>query len=167
MHLFLTGDPGCGKSTVVNKLLARTAARVGGFRTGFGSDRTSACRSLYLWPAWEEPQWDNAHTVAEFSQSGVTPLPGRFDALGCAALVRPDTELLIMDECGRLEQEALSFQSAILTALDGKIPILGVVRQGLPGWTAAVAAHPAVELITVTQANRDRLPACLIAWLER
>lgn len=32
---------------------------------------------------------------------------------------------------------------------------------GLPGWTADVARHPGVELITVTEENRDALPAQL------
>ena len=44
--------------------------------------------------------------------------------------------------------------------------MLGVLREGLPGWTPAVAAHPKVRLVTVTRENRDGLPAQLNQWVQ-
>ncbi len=166
LHIFLTGAPGCGKSTVINRVLAGYSGRVGGFRTGFGPGRESVRRSLYLWPAWDEPRYDEAHTVARFDEGGAVPLPRRFSALGSPTLCGVDTELIIMDECGRLEEGALPFQSAILRALDCETPVLGVVRQGFPGWTRDIATHPGVTLITVTEESRDALPDAILARLR-
>lgn len=149
----------------MDTVLARIKVSIGGFRTGFGPGREAVCRSLYLWPAWETPQWDEHHTVARFDERGAYPLTGRFDALGCAALSRAGAQLLVMDECGRLEKDAALFQHAVLAALSGPVPILGVVREGLPEWTAAIAAHPRVELLTVTQENRDTLPRLILTRL--
>ena len=165
MHLFLTGPLGCGKSTVVDAVLAGTNAIVGGFRTGFGPDRAMDSHSLYLWPAWEAPQRDETHTVVRFGPRWATPLTHRFDALGAPTLSRPGAQLLVMDECGRFEAEADSFRTAVLSALDGSIPVLGVVREDLPGWTPAIATHPNVELIIVTQENRNTLPPFLLTRL--
>ena len=164
-HVFLTGAVQCGKSTVVSRVLAGWAGAVGGFRTGFGPDRACPERLLYLWSAAEPARYDQDHAVVKFF-NGCAPeaIPGRFDALGTACLTGTTT-LWVMDECGRLESDALPFQAEILAALDGDIPVLGVVREGLPGWTPAVAAHPRVRLVTVTKENRDSLPAQLNRWV--
>ncbi|SBW10301.1 conserved hypothetical protein [uncultured Eubacteriales bacterium] len=167
MHLFLTGPVGCGKSTVIQKTVALGGLRVGGFRTGFGPDRREAVHSLYLWNAWEKTVLDEEHTVARFGPGGVISLPKRFDALGCAALDCPGAELILMDECGRLEREARRFHAAVLRTLGGNTSVLGVVRQGFPGWTRAIAEHPRVELIEVTEENRNALPEELLHKLEK
>lgn len=165
-HIFLTGAIQVGKSTVIDRVLSRYSGRLGGFRTGYGPDRALPNRSLYLWSAAGAPCYDETHAVTHIRDSAAHPLPARFDDLGTACLAGT-AELWILDECGRLEREALAFQRAILEKLEGETPVLGVVRQGFPGWTAAIAAHPAVELLTVTPENRDALPALLLARLGR
>lgn len=166
MHLFFTGGVGCGKSTLVDKILAGYRGNIGGFRTGFGPDRESPDRLLYLWCAGGPPRFDNHHGVVRWTGGSPSPLPGQFDALGAASL-EGTFDLLVMDECGRLERDALRFQAAALTRLDGDVPVLGVVRQGFPGWTAQIAAHPKVKLVEVTTENRDRLAAKYSGWPEQ
>ncbi len=167
MHLFLTGAVGCGKSTVIRKTAALAGMELGGFCTGFGPDRGARRHALYLWPAGEAPVFDEAHMVARFDPTGVTVLTGRFNELGCAALDCPAARLILMDECGRLEEGALQFRAATLTLLEGGRPVLGVVRQGFPGWTKAIAAHPGVDIIEVDKSNRDTLPQMLLHRLKR
>ncbi|MEG1720734.1 MAG: nucleoside-triphosphatase [Pseudoflavonifractor sp.] len=162
---FLTGDLHCGKSTVVDKVLALSGRRVGGFRTAFGPDRALPNRQLYLYPAGGTALTDAAHVVAQYAEDRPLPRPEVFDGLGVACLTEGRPQLLIMDECGRLERDAPLVQAAILKALDGEIPVLGVLRQGFPGWTKQIAAHPKVRVIEVTAANRDELPAWLVAQL--
>ena len=167
MHIFLTGALQIGKSTIISRVISSAGLRVGGFRTSFGPDRASPDRLLYLYPAGAPPALDEAHGVVHFTGRVPTPIPGRFEQLGVPLLreARASASLIIMDECGRLESDALPFQAEILAALDGDIPVLGVVREGLPGWTPAVAAHPRVRLVTVTKENRDSLPAQLNRWV--
>ena len=165
-HVFLTGAVQCGKSTVVSRVLAGWAGAVGGFRTGFGPDRACPERLLYLWSAAEPARYDQAHAVVRFFD-GCAPeaIPGRFDALGTACLAGAPA-LWVMDECGRLERDALAFQRAVLEKLEGDTPVLGVVREGFPGWTRSIADHPDVELITVTEDNRDGLPGLILERLR-
>ena len=103
--------------------------------------------------------------VKFFNGCAPEAIHGRFDALGTACLTGTPT-LWVMDECGRLERDALAFQQAILEKLEGDTPVLGVVREGFPGWTKTIADHPNVELITVTEDNRDALPGLIRARLR-
>jgi nucleoside-triphosphatase len=161
MHVFLTGEIGVGKSTVIGKVLAELDIRPGGFVTGFGPERASPDRRLYLNPAWEELAYDEAHAVARFGE-GFPPRPDSvaFDQLGSGYLVscRTWARLLLMDELGPLEREARHFQRAVLLAINGPIPILGVLKQSGHPWMDAIIRHPAVTVLPVTAANRDGLP---------
>ncbi|RAU93464.1 nucleoside-triphosphatase [Paenibacillus sp. YN15] len=165
MHVFLTGGIQIGKSTVIRKAVQGLGICPGGFVTGFRQSRANPSRRLYLNPAWEEPAYDEAHAVARFGE-GLPPSPDSiaFDQLGCGYLAacRSWAKLLLMDELGSLERDALHFQKAVLQALDGNVPILGVLKQAGHPWMEGIIRHPAVTVIEVTEANRDSLPEQLI-----
>lgn len=168
MHIFLTGAVQVGKSTIITKVMYSSGLTVGGFRTSFGPDRGEPDRLLYLYAVGEPPALDEPHGVVRFVNRIPVPIPGRFEALGIPLLrrARAHAGLILMDECGFLESDAVAFQAEILKTLDGETPVLGVLREGLPGWTPAVAAHPKVRLVTVTRENRNSLPAQLNQWVQ-
>ena len=62
-----------------------------------------------------------------------------------------------MDELGPAESGAKKFCEAVLAALDGDLPILGVLQKADTEFLRAVAGHPRVRLVTVTVENRDEL----------
>ena len=169
-HIFLTGGVQSGKSTVLEKVLARLNVSVGGFRTGSGPARHEQERWLYLWDAAGEPDYDEACRVAHITPEHRKSFPDRFDALGCAVLRRAresGVDLILMDECGFLERDAMEFQAEVLRTLDGDIPVFGVVRLRSSGWTDSIRSHPKVTLITVTEENRDELPKHLLSLLQK
>lgn len=170
MHIFLTGEVQIGKSTVIQKTVSALDGAVGGFCTGFGPDRDAADRWLYLWDAAGPPVYGEENGVVRFTGRRPEVFPERFDALGGGALRRArerGAELILMDECGRFEGGAAEFQAEIFAALEGEIPVLGVIRQGFSGWLDRLRAHPSVSLLTVTAENRDSLPQYLAAQLWR
>lgn len=66
--------------------------------------------------------------------------------------------ILVFDECGYLEANALDFHQAVYNALEMPIPILGVIRhRTVSSWLDSIRNHPNVQLISVTKANRDAL----------
>ncbi|MEG1515926.1 MAG: nucleoside-triphosphatase, partial [Clostridia bacterium] len=75
-------------------------------------------------------------------------------------------EVIVMDECGRLERDATAFQAEVLRCLNGDKPVLGVVRENAGGWTQCILSHPRVRLTRVTPENRDALPGALCASLR-
>ena len=132
-HLFLTGDKGVGKSALVRCLLA------GHTPCGF--------RTVRVTGVLDRP---SVHYCGAYSCV-------RFDTLGSAALRDRDGDVLLMDELGPAESGAKKFCEAVLAALDGDLPVLGVLQKADTEFLRAVAGHPRVRLVTVTVENRDEL----------
>ena len=63
-----------------------------------------------------------------------------------------------------MEQKLPCFRARVLELLDGDTPILGVMRQGAMGWLEDIRNHPKVQLITVTEQNRNDLPLQLAEY---
>ena len=157
-HLFLTGQKGAGKSTLIRGLLAEETGRLGGFFTVRHEG------GVYLLPAAKERTFTPESLLFRCGHGGD---PARFDDLGCAALA--DTagcRLLVMDELGPHEAEARQFQAAVFRALDGGIPILGVLQQADSEFLQRIAHHPRVTVLTVSVENRDALAAELRRWRD-
>ena len=155
-HLFLTGRKGVGKSTLIRSLLAAESAPLGGFFT------VKHQGGIYLLPAAGERAFTPENLLFYCGHGGD---PRRFDDLGCAALA--DTAgcgLLMMDELGPHEAEAVRFQAAVFRALEGNIPILGVLQQAESEFLDRIARHPQVTVLTVTEENRDALLPELLRW---
>ena len=69
-------------------------------------------RSHYLYAAGEPPALDEPYGVVRFVNRIPVPIPGRFEALGIPLLrrARAHAGLILMDECGFLESDAVAFQ---------------------------------------------------------
>ena len=156
-HIFYTGPRGIGKSTLLQKHLAQFAGVYTGFRTVKVPCGDSF--SVHMLPVDERvtPAEENflfcRDKKREYGENAL-----RFDAIGCRFLADIEgAKLIVMDELGSAESAAAAFQDRVLALLDGEIPILGVLQEGESAFQQRVAAHPNVELIYVTEENRDSL----------
>lgn len=156
-HIFYIGPRGIGKSTLLQKHLAQLDGTYAGFRTVKVPCGDSF--SVHMLPV------DKMETPSEanflFCRDGKRNYAEnalRFDSIGCGILSDAEgAELIIMDELGSAESAAKAFQRRVLELLDGDSPILGVLQEGESAFQKKVASHPKVELIYVTEENRDNL----------
>ena len=168
MHVFLTGQIQVGKSTIIRKwLVAHPHLKVGGFLTVWNGDRREPDTSLHIVPADGTVRTTRENMIKSFrwetNGRRVTDYPEVYDAVGPVILERSrGCDVIIMDEIGPGENEALAFHRAVLNTLNGDVPVLGVVR-ALPGvLTDAVRAHEMVRTVTVTVENREAVLAELL-----
>lgn len=155
-YLFLTGEKGVGKSTLLQRALGGCQGRVGGFRTLRTDAFLQGGWSVHLFGPEEDPVpcADNLLFVCGGPQEDT---PGRFDRLGCRALQRSaGCSLLVLDELGPHEARAAAFRRAVLALLDGDTPVLGVLQAPAAAFWPEVLRHPEVELLEVTRQERDR-----------
>lgn len=156
-HLFLTGDKGIGKSTLLKKLLAYFDLPVGGFFTVKSAGVFRGRASIHLLRAGSDERPSPENFLA-FCGSPDDESSKRFDTLGCACLSpKHGARLLVMDELGPHEERALLFRTSVLTALDGELPVLGVLQRADSSFLRQIAEHPRVRLLEVTAENRDYL----------
>src|SRR5690554_432359 len=152
--LFLTGRPRCGKTT-----LLRT--QVQGFESlgGFAVQRlikrgqTWAFRMLDLAEEPYVPQLESNKAFADIviymkSQDKWQGDRSVFDEKGSRALEKclVTQPLVIMDELGIFEREALAFQASVRNVLDSPLPVLGVIKDKTNPFLDQVRQLPQVQI---------------------
>jgi nucleoside-triphosphatase len=169
--ILLTGEPGCGKSTVVSKVILKLKSRgviVGGcltmerrekgVRTGFGlQDLTNG-----------------GEGELASVRASVGPKVGKYRVnlkelagLGARSLndAAARSELIVIDELGPMELVSPEFRRAVTACLDSGKPMLAVVHQRMDDDLLSEMKRRASETIEVTEKERDDLPYGLVARL--
>ncbi|MCL1827875.1 MAG: nucleoside-triphosphatase [Oscillospiraceae bacterium] len=161
MHIFLQGPKNTGKSTVIRKTLdiltEHSPITLGGFFTWSSGGSEP---DIFMRPA-ERDRGKEVYRIAGYSaeSGGLDCDIDVFENIGTRLLTEcAGAQLLIMDELGKLESGAPVFRRAVLNALSGDIPILGVLRLGDVPWLAEIRDDSRVTLIDVNKKNRDSLP---------
>lgn len=165
-HVVLTGEIGVGKSTALLKALELFGGEVRGIQTYSPGASGVMPRNLYMRP-YGSTEDGTLITVLPMEDRGrVTAL---FDVLGVSLLRaarESGADLLVIDECGRLERDAQAYHEALRACLDGCKPMLIAMRKHKAEWADFIREHPAVQVIEVTQDNRDDLPQAVCAALQ-
>lgn len=166
LNLLITGRPGIGKTTVIERLVERLAP---GTATGFFTRelREHGERGGFVIHTL------GGRTATLARVGGAGPAVGRYrvrpealDAVAVPALVPgPDVRLVVVDEIGKMECLSPRFCEAVRVALDGPVPVVGTIARGGSGFVAEVRRRPDVTIVEVTHENRDRLPAEIAARL--
>lgn len=155
-HVLLTGEIGAGKSTVLRRTLALLDVRAGGIETYSPEPRGVLPKRLFLRAYGSEetgaylctlPQGDRGAVLHGFNETASVLL----------AQAQKSAELIVIDEIGRLEREALAYHEALRACLDGSRPVLGVIRRHKADWADWIRAREDVLLLEVTEENRSAL----------
>ena len=163
MHLFLIGDRQAGKSTIIDKVLAAHPLPAQGFRTGFAEGGHGEGKVLRLYPVIQSKIDVRGIVVARFAGNRPVADAEAFNTFGTALLHNVRAGWIVMDECGRLERDAMRFRAQVLKTLDGDIPVLGVLGRDAGVFAQEILGHKKTEAMTVTRENRDALPAQILA----
>ena len=162
INVFLTGEVGIGKSTFINKILALLPnITYGGFRTVSAAPITdSAMLDVFIESAWEKMPRDIAHRVGtRWGDNRYTAYPDVFDSIGSDILVGSpkNAMLVLMDELGVMESNAVLFKSAVIEVLNGPLCVLGAIKPKQTDFLDTIRSHERSIVFEVTQHNRDTL----------
>lgn len=168
-RILLTGRPGIGKTTVIERVIAASAAlRSGGFITR--EFRGPAGKRL----GFEILTLDGRH--ATLAQVGL-PSPYRVGKYGVSvqavdSIAVPairsaiaQADLIVIDEIGKMELFSSAFRAAVLEAMDAPKSVLATIASRPHPFTDRVKAMQGVTLIEVTRNVRDTLPERISAML--
>ena len=167
-HLFLTGLPCVGKTTLIRRVAEALAGkRLGGFYTE--EIRAAGVRRGFRLVTFQGDASVIAHV--DFSHRYAVGKYGvdvaAIDRLAEASLaIAGGIDLYIVDEIGKMECLSPRFGAAIRALLDSDKPLLATVAKKGGGLIEAVKRRPGTELWEVTRSNRDGLVADLLDWLQ-
>lgn len=169
-NILLTGPPGCGKTTVLRRLVellpAGTVAgflteeiRAGRARTGFLA-RTIGGPPVVL----AEARPGGRHRVGRYRVNAQAFERHILEPLA-DALSDPGIRYLVVDEIGRMEFLAPAFAGFIAAWLEDPRPLVASIVWRPHPPADEIKKRPDVEIVTLTEADRDLLPARLAARL--
>jgi nucleoside-triphosphatase len=168
-HLLLTGSPGCGKTTVIVRLLERLHdLRLAGFYTQEVRERGQRVGFEAIGQSGERAILAHVRSRSRQRVGRYGVEPAALDALIQAELLRPTDEVdaFLIDEIGKMELLCPSFVAVVPRLLDGKVPVIATVALRGGGLIAAVKVRADVCLIDVSQVDRDGFLDELERWLR-
>ncbi len=164
-NVLLTGRPGIGKTTIIRQALAALGLRSGGFytqelrgpkgRVGFSLNSLDGRSGILA-----HVDCDSPHRVSRYGVNVPDML-----AIGVPALneALAGSELIVADEIGRMEIFCPEFCEAIVRCLDSPKPLLGTLQARRDPFINQIRSREDVELVEVTNDNRDALPDIVVA----
>ena len=169
MRVLLTGPPRCGKTTLVERVVESVGGKVrlagfftsevrdGGDRSGFDVVALDGRRGVLSRKGGRGGPRVGSYTVDL----------GSFERVGVSALKDPSAEAFVIDEIGLMELHSRAFKEAVSAVLGGPRPVLATIRYKSEPLCDSIKARPGVELVVVSQANRDALVGELCGRLLR
>ena len=165
----ISGHPGCGKTTLVRRLVDELRVPAGGFyteeirthgrREGFGlttlSGETATLASVHI---AGEPRVSRYGVNIAAMDDVATPAIER--AIAAARLI-------VIDEIGKMELLSNRFRQAVLAALECGKPVLATIMLAPHPWANALKRRPDVSLLVLTESNRAQVATDLLAQVRQ
>jgi len=157
--VLLTGPPGCGKTTLIKRVVNKLKLPAGGFYTEEIREHGQRVGFKIVTLAGEETvlahlDFKTANRVGKYGLA-----LSALEAIGVAALRRAVAapHLVVIDEIGPMEIRSRVFCGAVNEALDSNVPVLGTISVRPNPFTNAIKSRHDVAMIEVGRNNRDQL----------
>jgi nucleoside-triphosphatase len=158
-NLFITGKPGVGKTTLVEKIAKSLGNRCGGF---FSREiRVSGTRVGFSIHTLEGGEGVLAHvdldSPSRVGRYGVNLQDIEELAVPSILKAKEAGKVVVIDEIARMELFSSSFKEAVLKALDAPSPLLATLQDRRDPFLDRVRKRKDVSLIYLTPKNRSYL----------
>jgi nucleoside-triphosphatase len=157
-NLFVTGPPGCGKTTLVRKIVKDLGnlpmtgfyteeIREGKQRVGFALVGLDGRRGVL-----SDVKFSGPHRVGRYG----VDIAGFESFLHDLEMTNPALRLVVIDEIGKMECISVLFRKLVLEYLDSPVPFLATIAmRGTPP-IDKIKVRQDVKLISISHENRDK-----------
>jgi len=168
-NLLLTGSPGCGKTTVLERVVEHCGdLRLAGFLTlelrehgqrvgfeavGLGGRRVTLAHVRFPSPISVARYGVEPDRLVPMIEEELMQAPGTVDAY-------------LIDEIGRMECHCTQFVATMRRLLGEPVPVVATIALRGGGFIAEVKNRLDAQIVEVIQANRQALPGQIAAWVK-
>ena len=157
--VLLTGRPGCGKTTLIKRVVNNLPRRAGGFyteeireagaRVGFKVVTLGGKEAVFAHVDFKTPD--------RLGKYGLDL--SALERIGVGAVRRAvrTRRLVVIDEIGPMEIRSAIFRDSVTEVLDSEVPVIATIYARSLPFTDAIKSRPDVTLIEVRLENRERL----------
>lgn len=164
----LTGSPGVGKTTLIREIISKVNKRAGGFYTQ--EIRSSGVREGFKIITLDGEEAILAHIrisgpyrvgkygvdIKSLENTAVTAIHKAIDR----------SDLIVIDEIGKMELFSPGFKEAVLKAIDSGKKVLGTIMFKPHPFADEIKRHPAVNILLLTRNNHNEVAAQVLDWLK-
>lgn len=156
----LTGKPGVSKTSVIKKIIPLLGTSAGGFFTEEirVMDRRMGFRIVTL--DGKEGIMAHVDCNSNYKVGKYRVDLDSFERIAIPALEKAlkDKSIIVIDEIGKMELFSAKFRELVRNILDGKKPLLCVIKENGDTFTEEIKNREDVDLVTVNYENRESLP---------
>ena len=162
-NIFLTGPPGIGKTTVIQKTIEKLSLPAGGFYTR--EIREGHRRVGFSIMTLDGKTGILAHVQAKgrFRVGRYTVNVEDIERLAVPAMTpRSPHQLIVIDEVGKMECFSEAFRKALIAALDAPNAVLGTIAVRGTDFIESMKRRGDVTILGINLRNRSDLPQELL-----
>lgn len=168
-NIVLTGPPRIGKTTIVKAVISELTDRCAGFYTEEIKEQEE--RVGFKLVTLSESSCTLAHREIR-SHSHVGKYGVDLDCVedvGVLAIKKgiKTGRIVVIDEIGKMEVLSRPFRLSVLDALDSKSPVLSTMLFKRQPFCDKIRARKDVEVLEVTEGNRDKLVKIVVDKLSQ
>ena len=155
-NVLFTGPPGCGKSTLIEKIIKRSRSP----KTGFF---TREIREKGQRVGFSIRTLDGKHGVLAHKEINSPFTVGQYgvnvddiDRIAVPSIITvKEDQMIVIDEIGKMECFSVLFKETLVRVLESKNPILGSIALKGDPFIAEIKKRKDVHLIRITEKNRE------------
>jgi nucleoside-triphosphatase len=156
MNIFITGPPRCGKSTLMEKLIARIERPTTGFFTRQITEKGKRVGFSITTLEGKEGILAHVNIKGRFKVGKYTVNLLDIDQIAVPSMLpsTPD-DVVVIDEIGKMECFSPIFKQVLVKLLDSDHQVIGSIAQKGDSFIQEIKARDDVLLFNVSAENRD------------
>jgi len=158
-NILITGYPGVGKTTLINKIIKQLSCKIDGFYTH--EMKEDGRRTGFYITDFEGNQMvmasENSKSPYRVNKYGVNI--EAFEEIGIPAMERAlqNADLIVIDEIGRMEMFSPEFCDMLREVFDSEKPLLASIKKIDCELTKELKKRKDVVIFEITKCNRNEI----------